>query len=85
MGGLESGSIKHHVHHIPGRHGSPSPGLPLLSGFFSKDFILAHAYQYSPVVFALLLGGALLTTFYMFRLLLPRVPWNATEGRRTSA
>jgi NADH-quinone oxidoreductase subunit L len=44
-------------------------GLPLLSGFFSKDLILAHAYQYSPVVFALLLGGALLTTFYMFRLL----------------
>lgn len=43
-------------------------GLPLLSGFFSKDLILAHAYQYSPVVFALLLGGALLTTFYMFRL-----------------
>ena len=44
-------------------------GLPLLSGFFSKDLILAHAYQHSPVLFALLLFGALLTTFYMFRLL----------------
>jgi NADH-quinone oxidoreductase subunit L len=44
-------------------------GLPLLSGFFSKDLILAHAFQHSPVLFALLLIGALLTTFYMFRLL----------------
>jgi len=44
-------------------------GLPLLSGFFSKDLILAFAFQRSPVVFGLLLFGALLTTFYMFRLL----------------
>jgi NADH-quinone oxidoreductase subunit L len=45
----------------------------LLSGFFSKDLILAHAFQYSPVVFACCCFGALLTTFYMFRLLLPGV------------
>ena len=44
-------------------------GLPLLSGFFSKDLILAFAFQHSPVIFGLLLFGALLTTFYMFRLL----------------
>ncbi|MBK6829268.1 MAG: NADH-quinone oxidoreductase subunit L [Flavobacteriales bacterium] len=44
-------------------------GLPLMSGFFSKDLILAHAFQESPAVFVLLLFGALLTTFYMFRLL----------------
>ncbi|MBL7946052.1 MAG: NADH-quinone oxidoreductase subunit L, partial [Flavobacteriales bacterium] len=44
-------------------------GLPLLSGFFSKDLILAFAFQRSPVIFGLLLFGALLTTFYMFRLL----------------
>ena len=44
-------------------------GLPLMSGFFSKDLILAHAFQHSPAVFVLLLFGALLTTFYMFRLL----------------
>jgi NADH-quinone oxidoreductase subunit L len=41
----------------------------LLSGFFSKDLILAFAFQRSPVIFGLLLFGALLTTFYMFRLL----------------
>jgi NADH-quinone oxidoreductase subunit L len=44
-------------------------GLPLLSGFFSKDLILAHAFQHNPAVFVLLLFVALLTTFYMFRLL----------------
>lgn len=44
-------------------------GLPLLSGFFSKDLIMAHAFQWSPVLFVLLLLGALMTTFYMFRLL----------------
>ncbi len=44
-------------------------GLPLMSGFFSKDLILAHAFQHDPAVFVILLFGALLTTFYMFRLL----------------
>jgi len=44
-------------------------GLPLMSGFFSKDLILAHAFQHSPVAFGLLVFGAVLTTFYMFRLL----------------
>jgi NADH-quinone oxidoreductase subunit L len=44
-------------------------GLPLMSGFFSKDLIMAFAFERSPVVFALLLIGALMTTFYMFRLL----------------
>ena len=44
-------------------------GLPLMSGFFSKDLIMAFAFDRSPVLFALLLVGALMTTFYMFRLL----------------
>jgi len=44
-------------------------GLPLMSGFFSKDLIMAYGFQRSPVLFGLLLFGALLTTFYMFRLL----------------
>lgn len=43
-------------------------GFPLLSGFHSKDAILVLAYQYSPVVFGLLLLGAFLTAFYMTRL-----------------
>ncbi|MBS1581392.1 MAG: NADH-quinone oxidoreductase subunit L [Bacteroidetes bacterium] len=44
-------------------------GIFPFSGFFSKDGILANAYAHSPVVYALLLFGALLTAFYMFRLL----------------
>ncbi|MGX5820515.1 NADH-quinone oxidoreductase subunit L [Chitinophaga lutea] len=43
-------------------------GIPGLSGFFSKDEILAHAFGYSKVIYALGLLGALMTAFYMFRL-----------------
>jgi NADH-quinone oxidoreductase subunit L len=43
-------------------------GFPFLAGFYSKDDILVLAYQYSPVVFGLLLLGAFLTAFYMTRL-----------------
>jgi NADH-quinone oxidoreductase subunit L len=44
-------------------------GIPPFSGFFSKDEILAHAFNKSPLLWALALMGALLTAFYMFRLL----------------
>ena len=43
-------------------------GIPGLSGFFSKDEILAGAFAKSPVIYAIGLGTALLTAFYMFRL-----------------
>ncbi|MGZ5218891.1 MAG: NADH-quinone oxidoreductase subunit L [Chitinophagaceae bacterium] len=43
-------------------------GIPGLSGFFSKDEILAGAFAKSPFVYAIGLGIALLTAFYMFRL-----------------
>jgi NADH-quinone oxidoreductase subunit L len=47
-------------------------GAPLFSGFFSKDVILWETYS-SPYgnkwLWALALGGALLTAFYMFRLI----------------
>ncbi len=67
MGGLK-GHIK--ITYITFLIGTAAiAGLPLLSGFFSKDLILAHAFQHNPAVFVLLLFGALLTTFYMFRLL----------------
>ncbi len=67
MGGLK-GSIK--ITYVTFLIGTCAiAGLPLLSGFFSKDLILAFAYQRSPVVYAVLVFGALLTTFYMFRLL----------------
>lgn len=45
-------------------------GIPFLSGFFSKDAILTHAYasgQY--FVWALGIMGAVMTAFYMFRLI----------------
>jgi NADH-quinone oxidoreductase subunit L len=44
-------------------------GIPPFSGFFSKDLILAKAFENNPVLYILALGGALLTCFYMFRLL----------------
>ena len=43
-------------------------GIPPLSGFFSKDEILAAAFHANPVYYVLGLGGALMTAFYMFRL-----------------
>jgi NADH-quinone oxidoreductase subunit L len=43
-------------------------GLPPLSGFYSKDAILAAAAEKSHVLFGIGVGVAALTTFYMFRL-----------------
>jgi NADH-quinone oxidoreductase subunit L len=43
-------------------------GIPPLSGFFSKDEILAAAFHANPIYYVLGLGGALMTAFYMFRL-----------------
>lgn len=43
-------------------------GFPGFSGFFSKDEILAHAYEHSPLLWFLGVLGAFMTTFYMFRL-----------------
>ena len=44
-------------------------GIPPFSGFFSKDMILNKAFEHSIIVYVLALAGALLTCFYMFRLL----------------
>jgi NADH-quinone oxidoreductase subunit L len=44
-------------------------GIPPFSGFFSKDMILNKAFENNPVLYAVALGGALITCFYMFRLL----------------
>jgi len=43
-------------------------GLPPFSGFFSKDEILAAAYQKNPVYYVIGVIGAMMTAFYMFRL-----------------
>jgi len=43
-------------------------GVPPLSGFFSKDEILAAAELRSPILYYIGVVGALMTAFYMFRL-----------------
>jgi NADH-quinone oxidoreductase subunit L len=59
-------------------------GLPPLAGFFSKDeimwFALASGRGGSPVLFAVAAATALLTAFYMFRLL-----WLTFLGRSRMA
>ncbi len=44
-------------------------GLPPFSGFFSKDEILAHTYEHSPVLWIVGQVASMLTAFYMFRLI----------------
>jgi NADH-quinone oxidoreductase subunit L len=43
-------------------------GFPFLSGFFSKDEILAHAFEQNKTIWFILSASSLLTAFYMFRL-----------------
>lgn len=43
-------------------------GIPLFSGFFSKDEILAKSFGFNPWIWALGAFGAILTAFYMSRL-----------------
>ncbi|NEU10348.1 NADH-quinone oxidoreductase subunit L [Flavihumibacter sp. R14] len=44
-------------------------GLPPFSGFFSKDEILAHVYEHNKLLWIVGVGGAMLTAFYMFRMM----------------
>jgi len=44
-------------------------GIPPLSGFFSKDEILAHAFMHNKALWIAGFIGALFTSFYMFRML----------------
>jgi NADH-quinone oxidoreductase subunit L len=43
-------------------------GFPLLSGFYSKDEILAHAVIHSPVLYGVLMVSVAMTAIYMFRM-----------------
>lgn len=43
-------------------------GIPPFSGFFSKDELLAGAFEKNPLLWGIGLLGALMTAFYMFRL-----------------
>lgn len=45
-------------------------GFPFFSGFFSKDAILLAAFEHNKVIYGIMLFGAMLTGFYMFRLLI---------------
>ena len=54
-------------------------GCPFLAGFFSKDAIISAAGHGHPAIFALALGTAFLTSFYMFRLVVV-VFWGHTRS-----
>ena len=43
-------------------------GIPLLSGFYSKDEIIGHAFESHPFVYGALMFSSALTAIYMFRL-----------------
>lgn len=43
-------------------------GIPLLSGFFSKDEIIGHLYEHNVALYFLLMISVLMTAIYMFRL-----------------
>ena len=43
-------------------------GFPLLSGFYSKDEILAHAVMHNPALYGILMCSVALTAIYMFRM-----------------
>jgi NADH-quinone oxidoreductase subunit L len=64
-------------------------GCPPFSGFFSKDAILAVAYEHNLPIFAVALFTAFLTAFYVIRMLVivffsnPRSE-SAREGRESS-
>lgn len=44
-------------------------GIPPFSGFFSKDEILAAAYAHNPIYYVIGVITAMLTSFYMFRMM----------------
>jgi len=44
-------------------------GIPPFSGFFSKDAILLSAFEHNKILYGIALFTAMLTAFYMFRLL----------------
>ena len=56
-------------------------GLPPFSGFFSKDEILAHVYEHNPTLWVIGVLGAMLTAFYMFRMLFLTF-WGSFRGTK---
>lgn len=66
MGGLKKYIPTTHVTFLIGT--LAIAGFPFLSGFFSKDEILAHAMNHNMGIYIALAFSALLTAVYMFRL-----------------
>lgn len=66
MGGLKKYIPTTHITFLIGT--LAIAGFPLLSGFYSKDEILAHAVMHSPVIYAILMVSVAMTAIYMFRL-----------------
>ena len=56
-------------------------GLLPFSGFFSKDEILAHVYEHNPTLWVIGVIGAMLTAFYMFRMLFLTF-WGSFRGTK---
>ncbi len=56
-------------------------GLPPFSGFFSKDEILAHVFEHNPTLWVIGVLGAMLTAFYMFRMLFLTF-WGSFRGTK---
>jgi NADH-quinone oxidoreductase subunit L len=68
MGGL---SKKLKITHVTFLLGTLAiAGFPFFSGFFSKDAILLSAWEHNKLIYGIMLFGAALTGFYMFRLLI---------------
>lgn len=66
MGGLKSKLPTTHLTFMIGT--AAIIGFPLLSGFYSKDEILAQAYHHHIILWVLTLGSAALTGIYMLRM-----------------
>lgn len=66
MGGLKKALPITHITFLLGT--LAIAGCPPFSGFFSKDEILAHAWEHNKLLWFLGVLGAAMTTFYMFRL-----------------
>lgn len=65
MGGLKSKMPQTHLTFLVGT--LAIIGFPFTAGFFSKDMILAKAFEHGPLAWTLLVLAALMTAFYMLR------------------
>lgn len=66
MGGLRKKIPVTHITFLVGT--LAISGFPLLSGFYSKDEIIAHAFEHGTWLYVALMASAALTAIYMFRL-----------------